>query len=501
MTAPIDALGKELRSLRKKRNTAAVVRMHAGYTPLPDDLTYEEPTFNWLRQYIDYSTEWSPSAYPMLHEAVGLWLLSTVIAGRVTFYDSFTRRTSLYLLNVADSGKYGKTSTVKIGKGVLTSAQLDHLLIGHSTPQSFFDQCLAKLPSNWDELTSVQQEVVKLTLRHAAQRGWESDEFGAWAAGMLKDGNIMSDFVRVLLKMTDDEDRYSWSTRTHGTLQMERPTLALLASTTPMHLQPIARSGSKFWSDGLWARFAVVAPDPTIQPEARRRPYGDAIQSVPKSIVTTLQRLDQRLGHPVLQIHEHRDDTDGRRKVTRTVEVRPPSTGHIHIETTSEAADAAFKYHAWLFSQQRHTTRLPVDLWSSYMRFQERALRIAAIVAAVEGDDVIDLRRWKIAQAIVERQRLALHWTYDRVAEGTIGGVDRTKADQVIEMVTEMRRATVRDVQRRLKRHFRDTSECKREMDALVQSGDLHVVSIGKRMYYAVDVDVLDEMVDDMDDG
>ena len=441
-----------------------------------------------------YSRKWSPSGWDGLHEAVGLWVLSTAAAGRVAYHDGRVNRTSLYLLAVAQSTLFAKSETVNRGMTALEAAGLDHLLIGHATPHSYFDQCLVKAPDNYDTMSAVEQARVKLRLRHAAQRGWDADEFGSWAKSMMREGSVMHDFRRLLLKIYDEPKSLAWSTRTHGTTEMQSPSLALMALTSWSHLQPIAGEGSEFWSDGLLARFAVTTPPPDVAACLDPFPEGECVP--PAKIVDDLRRLDDMLGHPKVTIETRKDDDDKRRKIT-TATVTPPPPFVVTIEP--DARQAANDYRRWLTLRlQGHG--VPDDMAASYGRMRARALKIAALIAAVEREPVVDLRRWRIAQAIVERQRLALHWAYERLTGDDVQGRPMSTTDRVLEFVADQRIASQRTIHRHFARAYKDAAACSRDLHAMVLSGDLHVVERGRTKLYAVDAALVTGAPDDVTD-
>jgi hypothetical protein len=145
--------------------------------PLPQDARLPEragvDASGWLDGYIAFSKQWSLLAYEGFHEAIGLWVLSTLAARRVTLSMGNQLYTPLFIALVARTGLYAKSTTTGIGRDVLRSANLDWLLTADdATPQKFISDLAGGLPANYEELTIEQQERVRWRLALAGQHGW-----------------------------------------------------------------------------------------------------------------------------------------------------------------------------------------------------------------------------------------------------------------------------------------------------------------------------------------
>src|SRR5207248_11561637 len=57
------------------------------------------------------SSKWSPRAYDGFHEAVGLWILSTIAARRVALAHGGRRYTPLFIALTARTSLYSKSTT------------------------------------------------------------------------------------------------------------------------------------------------------------------------------------------------------------------------------------------------------------------------------------------------------------------------------------------------------------------------------------------------------
>ncbi len=230
----------------------------------------------WLDAYIDFSRRWAPSAYDGFHEAVGLWVLSTVAARRVKLDFGGERYPSLYIANVARSSLWTKSTAHHIGSALLQACGLSFLLApDEATPQALL--CRMSVPAtvtDWDARPAEEQERARQALAFAGQKGWDYDEFGAKVSAMMRDSGPMADFRGILRRFDDAPERYVYDTVARGENRLTRPYLALLASMPPANMAPYAKRGGALWHDGFWARFAFVAPGRGEQPPAGEFPEG-----------------------------------------------------------------------------------------------------------------------------------------------------------------------------------------------------------------------------------
>lgn len=77
----------------------------------------------WLEAYRTHSRYWSPRGMEAAHQAVGLWILSTIAARRIIVEIGAAQvYPSLFLAMVADSTSYAKSYTASIGMRLLERA-------------------------------------------------------------------------------------------------------------------------------------------------------------------------------------------------------------------------------------------------------------------------------------------------------------------------------------------------------------------------------------------
>ncbi len=436
----------------------------------------------WLDDYVAFSRQWSPRAYDGFHEAVGLWVLSTVAAGRVMMHFGGERFTSLYIALVARTSLFTKTTTADIGLQTLEDAGLDWLLLGDSmTPQKFIRDLAGQVPADYDSLSPRQQAQVRAQLALSGQRGWYYEEFGQQLAAMMRQNSFMADFRSLLRRMADHREEYAYGTVSRGVDTVERPYLALLANLTPAELHYYARPGSALWQDGFYARFAFVAPPPYEEAKQGMFPKGE--RCVPSQVVKPLVAWHERLGMPAVQIAGNGAYGGVASQGCRRVERGPAR--YTGCTATPEVIDAFYIYHDGLLrtvvpSQQ-------TDLDGNYARLSEKALRIAMLMASLEGGDRIEMRHWARAQEIAERWRAGLHHVVGTLAEPKLCSGERDE-DRVLRHLERLcgqgQAPTARDIRVRIRGIT--TPQVEHILGGLVRSGAVGMEMTGRTNRYYV---------------
>lgn len=467
---------------------------------LAKELAHKEPTgYKFIEEYIAHSKKWSPRSPEGMHEATALWVLSAAAAGRVRYHDGKERKTTLFQLVVADSSTFRKSTGADIGKDLLKEAGLGRVLIGRATPQSFFDQCLEKVPADYEDLPEEKKERIRERLQSVAQRAWYADEFGSWAVSMLNPNSVAYGFLELLLEVYNCPSEYSQSTRTYGTLAMEEPTLALLASTTYAHLIKIAGKGSALWRDGFIARMAMVTASPTELPSKERFPEGK--QQFAPSLVRALSDYDQKLGRDSVAIIPRYGAGQQAGKKPVGYDIQRTHAQKYELELSREAYEASYAYDDFAIDCISTPRLVPADLHSSYARLRDRALRIAALLASLEGGakPLITLRDWQKAQAIVERQRYSLHYAYDVLTGQASKWQEETLAEEVYNFIASKGVVTLREIQRRYPRRegFTTVERARRELDAICKEYNVATRTVNKgSQLYAIREEKLDSYLE-----
>lgn len=450
---PIDGTAEAMSATNGNGNTASIVIpffSHAyhlinGFPTLPASAfipTDIETHHHWLDAYINFSRLWSPRSYDDFHEAVGLWVLSTVAARRVAAHLGKDRFTNLSIALVARTSIFAKSTNTEIGKDTLDAAGLRFLLApDRSTPQSLVKGMVARLPDGFGELSTERQEFQKLKLAFAAQRGWYYEEFGEQLQSMMSArDNPMSAFRGLLRQFDDCPSAYEVSTISRSTEYVERPYLVILGNMTPADMQPFARRGAALWNDGFFARFVFITPPHTANPNRARFPKGKRI--IPIEIIQPLQEWHTRLGIPQVAVDDETDAT-GKRTGKQIVTVIPVAP--VVYEVADTVGDAFYAYHDALTDLIGASGNQDLD--GNYARFAEKAFRVALLLASVEEATKVEMRHWARAQEITERWRASLHCLIEHLNRN-VPSKKANDEERIAKTVQRLNEATPAEVQR-----------------------------------------------------
>jgi hypothetical protein len=427
--------------------TVLAAREAAAMPPLPEaariDPSVAEGASPWLDEYIEFSRLWSPRSYPAFHEAIGLWVLSTVAARRVCADFGGKKFTNLSIALATPTSTSAKTTGTKIGMGTLKEAGLAFMLApDDATPQAFVRGMAGHVPSGWSGMSREKQLAIQERLAFAGQRGWFYDEFGQKVSAMMKDGGHMADFRSLLRRLDDAPDSYEYESIGRGSDYIVNPYLALLANLTPADLKPFAKKGAALWGDGFWARFAFVAAPPYTKGLRGRFPKGERV--TPPKLVNKLKAWHKRLGIPKAKITE-RMDADGKGKgkgkVVPDLTIDRPEPRRCVLGEGVE--DAFYRYHDSLLDLTEQSPNH--DLAGNYTRLAEKALRVAMSLGSLENDDRIEMRHWARAQQIAESWRQSLHYIYAEVT-GSEQSVVESFEDKIIKLIEEKGPMTKREI-------------------------------------------------------
>jgi hypothetical protein len=241
----------------------------------------------------------------------------------------------------------------------------------------------------------------------SAQRGWYFEEFGSGIEAMMRKSGIMADFRGVLRAFDDCPPTFSRETISRGIETVRKPYLALIGNLTPADLRPVAQAGSQLWGDGFLARFAFVTP-PEDEIKVGRFPKGE--RAIPAELMTPLVEWHKRLGVPTVNVYDVLD-SDGDPTGDKRAQASP-----LPVETltlTDQVRDAYYAYDHGLIEVMEgygHT-----DLDGNYGRLGEKALRVAALFASLQGNGAVEVSHFAKAQQVVERWRLYTERIYEQV--------------------------------------------------------------------------------------
>jgi hypothetical protein len=394
----------------------------------------------FLDEYIAFSKQWAPRAYEDFHEAVGLFVLSTIAARRIKIELGGGVYTSLYMALTARTTLFTKTTVAKIGIDLLDAAELGWLLADEdSTPQAFLHSLTLDVPNNYGQLSSTERKRLKNRLAFTAQRGWFYDEWGQHLQAMMRKSS-MADFHGIMRKLDDHPGRHVYTTMARGSETLEKPYLTFLANATPADLQPFLKANSALWRDGYLARFAFITPD-NSQASTAEFPQGE--RTFPSFLITPLQRWHKRLGLPAIKIIRGLDQKRNRGESAAQQSVPLPETTYT---MNSEVRKAYYAYDNAM--RELIERRRSENLDGSYGRFAIKALRIAGLLASLEdihNQRVIQLSHWYHGQQIAERWRYSLHRLVQQVQGSSQLSPRQGLDEKLIHQVEKRGLQTLRD--------------------------------------------------------
>lgn len=372
---------------------------------------------DWLAQYMDWSGTTGNQTPMIFHQAAGLWLLATTVGRRLYGEAPWGIRIypNLYLMLVAGTTFYRKSTAYKLAEGVARAAIPHMLMPTPGSPERFQEALAGRMPSNLDKLTRDQQERLTKAQPFAAQRGLLKDEV-AGLFGAINRKDYMVGMKDLLMELYDCPDYFDKDTQT-GLNIVENAALSILGVTTPSSLSSAISVGD--WDNGLLIRFALLTPEP----DYHERPAATMFQAVPQSLIDDLKALHERLPQP-----------------TRA-EVGQAAPGAL-----------ALKVQCWPQCQQygdllrqrcapQQEAELDDRLKGVYGRMHVQAFKLASLFAALDwvksADDAptVTLEHWQAGQAIADGWRESAHRLLEQLDRSGEATIERRQQDRMLTLV------------------------------------------------------------------
>jgi hypothetical protein len=372
--------GKGLRQLLAGEPPAASVPPgeRSSCPPLPPEaaalLDHRTPCAPFLHDYVQFAEEAAPMTPRSFHQAMALWLVSTVVARRVRLRVSTKSiYPNLFLLFIAPSTLYHKTTGLNLGSGLLEAAGLEHLLLPERpTPEALLQDLGCTIPStssSWDDTTW------PLWLRErafAAQRGWLLDEASGLFDSFKREYN--TGMLTLLLNLYECPTRITEQTVGRGRTTIRDAYCSFFGAATPSALAEHLRNPTH-WTNGLWARFALLTPS-----EAPRwRFFRDALD-YPPALVSALQRIDALLPARTARIVEAVVD-DTKQRVVEVEDGGPPLTARL-------APGVWERWETYCKALGHDLLRSGVvdeALYGVYGRLGDQAMKVALLLAVMDA--------------------------------------------------------------------------------------------------------------------
>jgi hypothetical protein len=246
----------------------------------------------WLNQYVTWASRVGNQTPITFHQAAGIWLLSVAIGRRLYVEAPWGIKlySNTYMMMVADTTFYRKTTAYKLAETVIRDAIPHMLMPTPGSPERFQEALAGRMPSNYKELSYEQQELLSKGRAFAAQRGLFKDEIaGLFGAFNRKD--YMAGMKDLIMEMYDCPDYSDKDTQTGLTIVKDAAP-SILGVTTPTGLAGAITDAD--WQNGLLPRFLLLTPEPNYV----ERPTLKKYEKPPAELVAGLQQLYERLPMP-----------------------------------------------------------------------------------------------------------------------------------------------------------------------------------------------------------
>lgn len=342
---------------------------------------------NWLQQYLDWAGRTGNQTPMDFHLAAGLWLLSVAV-GRRLFGEApwgIKIYTNLYLMLIADTTYYRKSTAYKLAEQIAREAIPHMLMPTPGSPERFQEALAGRMPANFDKLTKAQQERLTRAQPFAAQRGLLKDEV-AGLFGAINRKEYMVGMKDLLMELYDCPD-YSDKDTQAGLTVVENAALSILGVTTPAGLS-VAVSDAD-WANGLLIRFALLTPELNYE----ERPSLKAFQPPPTELAEGLRRLHDKLPQPQM------------------TEMGLAAPGSLKLNVQCWEACQSYSQMLREMCNPRRDIELDERLKGVYGRMHVQAFKLAALLAALDWLDtdnptpIVTEQHWASGKAIAEMWR------------------------------------------------------------------------------------------------
>jgi hypothetical protein len=451
---------------------------------LPQELG--ERIHPWFRDYVAFSKKWSPRAPDIQHKGMALWIQSAVAMRRIAVQYGKLQYTPLYIVLVAPSTVWAKTTTAQIGIEFLHKAGLGWIFgADETTPEKLLSTMSGRrVPKNWEDLTPEQQFLKEKRLSMAGQVAWYYSEFGKMLREWGDDKGRNATFKTILQRMDDGEPSFTYDTHTRNEEIIENPYLALLATMTPDCMKSYSSEASSLWGDGTYGRFAfccpVVGKKKTRDDLALER-FPDEERIFPPSLLTPFRQWHNRLGERACHVVADRNKKTGEiighrielaETFPQTILTLGPGVKH----ALDEYGDAVS-----LLAQDCEFRQFE----SCYARLRDKVLRIATLQASFEGSATVDFPHLAFAQHLAEDFRDSLHNLNAFLYRDPLLK-QHAFEDSMLKYITEQK--TYVSVRMLVRGEFRKhkAEEIERILNSLVDSGEIikHPPMKGGGKYY-----------------
>jgi hypothetical protein len=372
---------------------------------------------------------------------------------------------NLYTLFIAPSTLYTKSTGLNIVDKLLYRAGLSHLLLPQrATPQALVnDLCVQKLPGQ----QGVDLDKFLKRRAFAAQRSYIRDEVSSLFAEMRRDFN--AGLLELILELYNCKPEVTEMTISRGDITIRDTYMSFLGVSTPSEMAAHL-TNSAFWSNGLWARFALLSPD-----EPPRYAFYPQQSEGMGDLAARLRTIYNLFPEPAARLVSEEDDQG-----------KPVSS--IQVANAQAATPAQLESGVWEAWRAYHKAchdmlqgnSVEEELHPNYGRFPGMVMKTAMVLAVMDSETLpiqIDLAHYARAQQIVERWRVSLHRIWKQQAETE----DEINARRIYDYLKRTGGADSRALQQMLHIRARPVKEA---LEVLEESGQVEGIKTGRRVIW-----------------
>ncbi len=422
---------------------------------------------DWLSRYVSWASGVGNQTPVTFHQGAGIWLLAVAIARRLYVEAPWGVKIfpNFYMMFVADTTFYRKTTAYKLAESVIRGSIPHMLMPTPGSPERFQESLAGRMPGNYKELSYAQQEVLSKGRAFAAQRGLFKDEVaGLFGAFNRKD--YMYGLKDLIMELYDCPDYSDKDTQTGLTI-VENAALSILGVTTPAGMAGAISDAD--WQNGLLPRFLLLTPEP----EYAERPSLRGSGKPPEDIVNGLKQLYERLPMPEAE-------GDG---------WSAPEA--LKVEAQCWPSVEAYSNRLRKLCDPNEETALDDRLKGVYGRMHVQAIKVAMILAALDWmksdapAPVVTAENWKTAETIAEHWRSSAHRLLENLDRSGSARQEFRAQDRLLEIFRQAgpSGATLRTVYRRLNLKAKDARQIAQD---LVKAGLLVEITIEGAEGYAM---------------
>lgn len=436
--------------IKKVEQTVYIPQLPKEAQLSEDDVKAGEAVGGWYRDTVKWCTERSPMTPKSFLELGVIWLIGLAVARRVCLDLHERIYPHLYVLLVAETSKYAKSTGMNTIYS-LVIATMPHMLIpGQTSPEGMIELLAGQQPVNFDKLPTREKELIEAGRKFAGQRGIIMDEFSGLLAASKKD--YMAGFVELLMRLYDAREYEQHYTRSGGLVSIKNPAIGIFGATTPAAM---ARSiSNEDWENGAFARYLMMFREKPL-------PYTENYSQVapPNAILKDLLFL-----HNILP--EMKDELLNDKLTYQPISasISPDALKHYQAYTKAVYSDMIDE-------------NLDERVHGNYRRMHVQALKIALSLACMDwasegahGKPVLKLGHWVMGQQTAEKARESLHRMLPVLSESRDS---RTQRDLITVFKQNPAGLTLREISEKVGRKTRDLRSA---LDVLIESGEVEAV-------------------------